>query len=1049
MLYWTIKIVYYFSELIYVPRYFKVKYLNFLFSFCLFIFSVATQAQVVQNRLLKFDALTIDNGLSQGMVNDMQRDKYGFMWFATKDGLNCYDGYQFTVFKHDIDDSTSIADNFIKVLFEDAEGRLWIGTSSRGLELFNRETETFTHFPSNPDDKNTLSNNVVTDIVQDKNGALWIATLDGLNKLSFDTQNPQKLVAHIQRYFSDAITICADNTGFLWSSTINNGTVRIAPDVNGKDVFTNLDMNEYSWQPTTDTLNEKIVRVFVVDTLHNKLYLIMKYAITCVDLKTLKPDIISKGRIRSALFNKQVVMDTNQIIWYSENGWLLQFDTQKKIFTHVSAIDNAMNFALDNACCVYKDINGIIWIGTRGYGILKYHERIERFNKTDDKSIGFMATTPDDKVIITKSKMMLTVFDPVAKKYTIEVPDSLFNYLNKDNDFGITNSALCDKNGIYWLSKNRLTRFNPIANVVQQYLPDEHFDFPVYLEDDSIVWIGTTYGFNRFNQQTETFTNFPYPVPTAIIPYDFLEAVYKDESGIFWLGTISGLFRFDPINRSWKQYKNDPKNNASLSFDVIFSICADPINPSRFLWIGTNGGGVNRFDKTTGTFIRFTQKDGLPNDVVYGVLSDNKNNIWMSTNKGLSRFNFQTKQFRNFELKDGLQGNEFNRYAFCKTRSGLLFFGGVNGFNYFNPEAIIDNNYDPLVQITSLSISNKKLYIRQNQNILSKPIYMTNNNTLSYSDNMLTIEFSVMDFIAPEKNIYQYKLDGFDKEWIQSGTIHAATYTNLDPGTYTFLVKGCNIDGVWSTNTAKLILKILPPWYMTWWFRLSLIVAILGSFYLMFRFRVNRALEIVKVRNRIARDLHDEVGSNLSSIRIYNEVALTKSQGTDVEPLLAKIADYAQSSMEAMNDIVWMISASNDKFENIISRMSELAIGLFENKNCQLHLSFEDKLNDIKLGMDERKNFYLIYKEALNNIAKYADCHNVWIEMKMLNAVVFLRIKDDGKGFDYHEAKNKEVNVNGGNGLINMHNRAAILKGELTIKSNEGAGTVLVLMFEL
>lgn len=1026
-----------------------MKYLKFFYSLSFVLITFSATAQVIKNGALKFDALTIDDGLSQGMVNDIQRDHYGFMWFATKDGLNFYDGYQYTVFRHNIDDSNSIADNFVNVLFEDNKGRLWIGTSSRGLELFNRETETFTHFPSNPDNKNSLSSNVVTDIVQDKNGALWIATVDGLNKFSYDTENPQQPIANFQRYFSDPVSLLSDHKGFIWCSTFKNGTMRIAPNTNGKDVFTPLNMNEYGWQPTTDTLNEKIVRVFVEDTLHQKLYLIMKYAITCVDLNTLAPEVISKGRIRSALFNKQVIIDTNQVIWYTENGWLLQYNTQSKIFTHVLAADYKMASAIENACCVYKDKNGIIWIGTKGYGILKYHERIERFHKTDDKSIGFMAVTPDDKVIVTKSKMLLSVFDPVTKKYLIELPDSLFDYLNKNNDFGITSSALCDKNGIYWLSKNRLTRFNPIGNTVQQYIPDEHFDFPVYIEDDSIVWIGTTYGFNRFDQQTETFTNFPYPVPTAIIPYDFLEAVYKDDQGIFWLGTISGLFRFDAKSKNWQQYKNNPKDTSSLSFDVIFSICPDPVNPSQFLWIGTNGGGVNRFDKETGKFIRFTQNDGLPNDVVYGVLTDDQNNIWMSTNKGLSRFNFETKQFRNFEFKDGLQGNEFNRYAYCKTRSGLLFFGGVNGFNYFNPNDIVDNNYEPLIQITGFSISNNKLSLQNHKNILSKPIYLTDKNTLSNIDNMITIEFSVMDFIAPEKNRYEYQLEGFDKTWIQSGLQHSATYTNLDPGTYTFRVKGCNVDGVWSSNTAKLILEILPPWYMTWWFRLAVITAVAGSIYLMFRLRVNRALEIVKVRNRIARDLHDEVGSNLSSISIYNQVALTKSMGTEVEPLLNKIADYAQSSMEAMNDIVWMISASNDKFENIISRMSEHAIGIFENKNCELHLSFEDKLNDIKLGMEERKNFYLIYKEALNNIAKYAECHNVWVEMKMLNSIVFLRIKDDGKGFDYHQAKSKEVNLNGGNGLINMQNRAAILKGELTIKSDKGVGTVLVLMFEL
>lgn len=1011
-------------------------------------FSFSTAAQIIQNSKLKFDALTIQDGLSQGMVNDILRDRFGFMWFATKDGLNCYDGYQFTVFKHDVNDYTSLADNFVKVLFEDAEGRLWIGTSSRGLDLFNRESETFTHFTFNPSDSNTIGCNVVSDIVQDKNGAIWVATLDGLNKISFENKTGNGYSLNVKKYFSRSITLHADGEGFIWCSTINNGTVRIAPEAKGKDVISAINMQDYSWQPDEDTVNEKIVRVFVEDTVHHKLYLIMKYVITCVDLKSMQPEIISKGKVRSALYNKQTFIDTNQVIWYTENGWLLQFNTKKGIFTHVHSAEQEMDFAIENSCCTYKDRNGIVWIGTRGYGILKYHERITRFNKTDENSIGFMSVTPDDKVIITKNKMTLAVFDPVTKTFPIQVPDSQFISLNRKDELGITTSARCDKNGIYWLSKNRLTRFNNQDQTLKQFLPNEYFDFPVYLEDDSIVWIGSTYGFNRFDQQTETFTCFPYPVPTAIIPYDFLEAVYKDEQGIFWLGTISGLLRFDPLLKSWKQFKNIPRDSTSLSFDVVFSLCPDPIEPAKFLWVGTNGGGLNRLNKSSGTFERFTQKDGLPNDVIYGILSDSENNLWLSSNKGLSRFNFETKQIRNFEMKDGLQGNEFNRYAFCKTRSGLLFFGGVNGFNYFNPKDIQNNNYNPLVQITGFSISNKKLTIQENKDILKKPVYLTEKSTLSYVDNMITIEFSVMDFIAPEKNLYQYKLEGFDDNWIQSGNIHTATYTNLDPGVYTFLVKGCNVDGVWSKNTAKLILEILPPWYMTWWFRLLITAILLLTAFFIFKLRVSRALDIVKVRNRIARDLHDEVGSNLSSISIYNDVALNKSKGTDIENLLIKIADHTQNSMEAMNDIVWMISAKNDRFENIATRMREHAISLFEDKNYNLHLIFDDKLNNLKLGMEERKNFYLIYKEALNNIIKYAECKNVWVEMKMLNSVIFLRIKDDGKGFNNQDVKIRENNSGGGNGLINMQKRANMLKGELTIKSDFESGTVLVLMFE-
>ncbi len=229
-------------------------------------------------------------------------------------------------------------------------------------------------------------------------------------------------------------------------------------------------------------------------------------------------------------------------------------------------------------------------------------------------------------------------------------------------------------------------------------------------------------------------------------------------------------------------------------------------------------------------------------------------------------------------------------------------------------------------------------------------------------------------FTQPSKNLYQYKLDGFDDGWIQSGTVHSATYTNLDPGTYTFRVKGSNNDGVWNEKGTSIELVILPPWYMTWWFRALLVVTIMLAAYLFYRYRLQQALKLQIIRNKIASDLHDEIGSNLSSISIFSDVAKEEEAGTSVGNVLSKISSYSRESMEAMNDIVWMINASNDRFENIIIRMREFAVELTEAKKCSLQLNIDDHLNNVKLGMQERKNFWLIYKEALNNTAKVFQC---------------------------------------------------------------------------
>ena len=413
----------------------------------------------------------------------------------------------------------------------------------------------------------------------------------------------------------------------------------------------------------------------------------------------------------------------------------------------------------------------------------------------------------------------------------------------------------------------------------------------------------------------------------------------------------------------------------------------------------------------------------------------------MSTNKGLSCFNPAKQIFKNYEEKDGLQSNEFNHNAFLRTSKGILFFGGVNGYNYFDPAEILSNPVAPKVVITDLRIRNRSLEVSQPGSPLQSAIYLAKNITLPYSDNMITFEFAALDFTAPEKNQYKFKLDGFDEDWVNAGNTNATTYTNLDPGTYTFRVKGSNKDEVWSEDEASIQLIITPPWYKTWWFISFVVLTIIAIVYSIYKYRLSEALKLHAIRNSIARDLHDEIGSNLSNISIFSEVAQEqKGTAAETEPILKKINEYSRVSMTAMSDIVWMINARNDGFDNIISRMRSLAAEIFEAKNYTLHLNFDEQLNKLSLDMEQRKNFYLIYKEAINNVAKYANCKNVWISLQRGGNTIRLVVKDDGIGFN-SKVQNK------GNGLYNMEKRAETLNGKLKIESGQGMGTLVQLTF--
>ena len=644
---------------------------------------------------------------------------------------------------------------------------------------------------------------------------------------------------------------------------------------------------------------------------------------------------------------------------------------------------------------------------------------------------------------IIKTPEQLHIFNYRTGTFSDTMPAGSIMQQDLYNGFGYLDAVAVDTDGTYWLCKGRLLHYDPFKKSLKEYATPKFGCFPLLFDRQHRLWLGTDDAFSFFDTHTEKFTNYPYPVSSPNIPYSFLESIYEDTDGIFWLGTVKGLFRFNPANHEWKQYSHDPSDTSSLSFDVVFSICPDPRQPENYLWIGTNGGGLNRFDKRSGHFKRLTENDGLPNNVIYGILSDDHDNLWLSSNKGISCYSTTAGTFKNFEVKDGLQSNEFNRYAFAKATDGTMFFGGVNGFNYFKPGDLQVNPVIPEVIITDIKLKNQSISFRDQQPVIDRPAYLITEFALPYHDNVITFEFAAMEFSSPEKNIYQYMMDGFDREWIQAGTNHAATYTNLDPGDYIFRVKGSNNDGVWNETGATVHLVILPPWYMTWWFRGLLVVAIAAAVYLIYQYRLRQALKIQSVRNRIAQDLHDEVGSNLSSISIFTDMAASRSaKGEEVKPLLNKIGDYTRTSMEAMGDIVWMINSRNDRFENIIIHMRALAAELFEAKNYLLHLNISDELNSLKLGMDERKNFYLIYKEALNNIVKYAAGKNVWIDMYVDGSSVHLKIKDDGNGFDTSQVKE-------GNGLVNMQKRTEILKGEMNIASSPGNGTSIALRFTL
>lgn len=1047
--------------------------------FVFLLFSLNAFCQANPEKRIDVESIGINKGLSQGMINAICQDHSGFMWFGTMDGLNRYDGYRFQVFRNNTLDTTSLSGNFITAIFEDSRKRLWIGTALNGLNLFLPESEQFIHFST--DTRPALSNNTILSIQEDKFGAIWIATQYGLNKLIVPHGNLPYPFSPKQTKEASSVSIkqirlvdgnigeqfilnvfepsfLITKSGVIWVAT-PSALFTILPLKDGTEKIEKQD-NFLANHPGNKTTGA--VYKIAEDTAEGLLCFKGENHFTVLNEKTGGSFRWDCGTLDLTMSRNQVVF-SNGVLWERTPKGLFCFDMRKKTFQHITSYSSEHDKILETPFSLYRDRSGVIWIGSGGFGLLKYNPRNEYFHKTATKSVTWMSATPTGDVLISSPEVRYfgrgTAAGQSGFKQEASFEADMLKTFKRSADIGVM-----DKEGNVWLNLPGIAKYNPYKKTYSLLKKHNEVIFPFFLDRDDRLWYvaGTT--FYRFNKTNGTVATYPFPITqVAASPYPFCQAVCQDAKGVFWLGTTAGLFSFTEATGRWRHYKNKRGDTTSLSTDIVFSLCDDPEFTGRYLWAGTNGGGLSRLCVGTGKFERVGLKEGLPNMVVYGILADDDKRLWLSTNNGIACLKPSYKQskgageakltgtvFRYYYEENGLQSNEFNRYAACKTKDGLLFFGGVSGFNYFNPRQIGSNSVVPNVVITDFRINNQSVRFASpigseepaQKALLAKPVFLTDALELPYAQNMFSFDFASLDYTAPEKNLYRYKLAGFDKEWIQSGTIHSATYTNLDPGDYTFTVLGSNSDGGWNEKGRSIRVRVLAPWYMKWWVRTAVLLLVVGLLYTIFRYRLKQKLKLLEVRNGIASDLHDEIGSTLSSVYIYSEVAqqTPDKASPQIVNYLKQISNDTGNMINALNDIVWTVNTNNDSFESMIHRMRAGAVELFEAKGYLLHLQFTGPANAVKLDMAKRKNVYLFYKEAINNAAKYANGRNVWITLAYKKPVITLSVKDDGRGFAVGSKSS-------GNGLANMKKRAAALSGDFKLTTAPGAGTTVQLSF--
>ncbi len=794
-----------------------------------------------QQNDLVFKHLSIEHGLSQTIVNAMAQDRRGFMWFVTEDGLNRFDGYTFEVFKHNAADAASLAHNEIKCVFEDRAGILWVGSFYRGLERFDPATKRFSHFQHDPANPRSLSNDIVWTVLEDRAGRLWVGTGGGgLNLLD-------RSAGHFTRVSlgqgapgsagdDDVRALAQDKAGALWVGTAGGGLVRLDP---ATGAFT-----RFRHDPTDPrSLSHDDVRAIVEDS-DGALWI----GTSGGGLNRFDPSTRVFTRYRHDPRNHRSVshdvvpalaLDRGGTLWVgTDGGGLNRMNRSTGGFDRfVNDPNRPASLASNRVYSLFLDRSGLLWAGTYGSGVSRCDLHKKPFlhyrnDPNDPNSLGHnivwaFSEQPAGTLWVGTNDGGLSRLDRATGGWIRYVHDPRNPASIGHNSVRM---VVADRSGQLWLATNGggLDRFDPGTGVFRHYRHDARDpaslardDLRTVFEDrQGAIWVGTYGGgLDRWDPATDTFVHHrSNPADPKTISNDYVRTAYEDAAGVLWFGTHGGgLNRFDRASGTFTRFRNDPRAPGTLSNDFVFSIHEDR---SGALYVATYGGGLNRLDRKTGTFTAIRKSDGLPDDAVYGILEDGAGDLWISTNSGLGRYTPATGAVRSYAVADGLQSNEFNGGSYYKNARGEMFFGGVNGFNVFDPAAIRDDTFKPPIVFTDFRLLDENVPIGalpDGRTLLTKSITDTGRLDLLNRDRVLSFQFAALDFAAPERNRYAYKLEGLDERWSDAGTRRFVMYTTLPPGNYVLRVKGTNSDGVWNEEGASLAIVVEPPWWRTVW----------------------------------------------------------------------------------------------------------------------------------------------------------------------------------------------------------------------------------------
>jgi signal transduction histidine kinase/ligand-binding sensor domain-containing protein len=1041
---------------------------RFRFALLFGLLVIVAPPLAAQELPLRFDHLTVNDGLSQASVTAIAQDTTGYVWIGTDDGLNRFDGYSFTVFAHDDADSTSLPHSSIEDLAVDSHGRLWVGTyggglarflpqsqsfrryrvdsslvaqrvtavhpgargtvwvgtEGAGLHRFDPSTGTMTAYHHDPDDPHSLSHDVIRDLAQGPDGSLWIATHGGgVNRWHPDTEtfaawgrapNARHSLA------SDSVeAVIADRDGTVWVGTAT-GLTRWTP----LPLSRTSERSEESppWGTTTTVRH-----------------------------RPGDPTSLPPGRIEALLHDRE-----GRLWIATEGGGLAYRAGDTGGFVRLTAEPHS-SLGTDRFRSLFLDESGLLWAGAWGDGL--YKQRRTQFavarhrpnappSASPPPDLAAFAEAPNGDLWIASFESGITRYASHTGRYTHYTAAS---GLPSD----LTRAVAVDTGGRIWVGTRnygagRLDpstgRFTPVPRLPPNGRTEPLGSIISFHRDDRGTLWAASYGSGpcRYDPGVDRFRCLRDRWPNLDLSNSNVYAVYRDAHNHLWTSVWgAGVDRIDLDTGHVVHYRHRMDDPTSLSHNSVTHIGA---TRDGTLFVSTYGGGLNRFDPDTETFHRFTERDGLPSDVVYGVLEDRQGDLWMSTNQGLARYARDTETVTAFGPEDGLQAAEFNGHSLLRLDSSEMVFGGLNGYNRFDPSHIRPRSYAPPVVITHVEVAGKPYPFHS-------ALYTHYPLRLHHQQNFIDFEFAALDYNAPAANRYEYRLEGVDDGWIDANGRRYAAYTDLEPDTYVFRVRGSNSDRIVSPKEAQLTVTIVPPFWQTEWFQflvgLGLLTGSIAVVYHLSTRRLRREVRELETkrhlqeeRERISRDLHDHVGAQLSNIKSGLELVRLAAQAGQPERARAhlhNLDDDVDLTMSQLRDTIWALhgeSLSLAELGHQVERFLERQTRYRNRPDVSCSCA---PRSDVTLSPVQALHVFRIIQEGVNNALKHADADTLSVRLNETDDNdIEIVVRDDGIGLQCLPQGSSR-----GYGLPNLQKRAEELGGEAVIESDASTGTTI------